>query len=149
MRSSTYVFLLGVLIPFFSYGNEILYFSCKTKKGDVKLFSDESKLHYEFSKNNVIELSYQSLDDTFSGFSHNYYYRYQAEYGKVSFNKGKYKYSIYSSYEDNESQSGIIVDISGKEYNLPCVKVIENNLVNLFPLLSCDTDDALGCYPNK
>lgn len=149
MPSRFYMFMLIFLVSASSHGGESLYFLCETDKGDVKLFAHGKVLSYEFYKNNNIELSYHSLGDKFSGFSHNYYYRYQTEYGKVSFNQGGYKYAIYSRYEENEEMSGVIVSISGKEYNIPCRKVIENKLVDLIPLLQCDRNDALGCYPNK
>ena len=141
--------MLFYLISASSYSSENVYFSCETDKGDVKLFVDENILNYEFSKGDKTELSYHSLGDGFSGFSHNYYYRYQTEYGKVSFSKGKYKYSIFSHYEGNEEMSGVIVTISEKEYNIPCRKKIINKLVDLIPLLQCDKEDALGCYPEK
>lgn len=147
MRSNIYIFMLLYLISASSYSSENVYFSCETDKGDVKLFVDGNILSYEFSKGDKTELSYHSLGDGFSGFSHNYYYRYQTEYGKVSFSKGKYKYSIFSNYEGNEEISGVIVTISEKEYNMPCRKTITNKLVDLIPLLQCDKEDALGCYP--
>lgn len=140
--------MLLYLISASSYSSENVYFSCETDKGDVKLFVDGNILNYEFSKDDKTELSYHSLGDGFSGFSHNYYYRYQTEYGKVSFSKGKYKYSIFSNYEGNEEMSGVIVTISEKEYNIPCRKTITNKLVDLIPLLQCDKEDALGCYPD-
>lgn len=149
MRSNIYVFMLFYLISASSYSSENVYFSCETDKGDVKLFVDGIILSYEFSKGDKTELSYHSLGDGFSGFSHNYYYRYQTEYGKVSFSKGKYKYSVFSNYEGNEEMSGVIVTISEKEYNIPCRKVITNKLVDLIPLLQCDKEDALGCYPER
>jgi len=149
MRSNIYIFMLLYLISASSYSSENVYFSCETDKGDVKLFVDGNILSYEFSKGDKTELSYHSLGDGFSGFSHNYYYRYQTEYGKVSFSKGKYKYSIFSNYEGNEEMSGVIVTISEKEYNIPCRKKITNKLVDLIPLLQCDKEDALGCYPEK
>ncbi|HHQ4526139.1 hypothetical protein ACET9Z_12265 [Aeromonas veronii] len=149
MRSNIYVFMLLYLISASSYSGENVYFSCETDKGDVKLFVDGNILNYEFSKGDKTELSYHSLGDDFSGFSHNYYYRYQTEYGKVSFSKGKYKYSIFSNYEGNEEMSGVIVTISEKEYNIPCRKIIKNKLVDLIPLLQCDKEDALGCYPER
>lgn len=149
MRSNIYVFMLFYLISASSYSSENVYFSCETDKGDVKLFVDGNILSYEFSKGDKTELSYHSLGDGFSGFSHNYYYRYQTEYGKVSFSKGKYKYSVFSNYEGNEEMSGVIVTISEKEYNVPCRKVITNKLVDLIPLLQCDKEDALGCYPER
>ncbi|WP_395948599.1 MULTISPECIES: hypothetical protein [Aeromonas] len=149
MRSNIYIFMLLYLISASSYSSENVYFSCETDKGDVKLFVDGNILSYEFSKGDKTELSYHSLGDGFSGFSHNYYYRYQTEYGKVSFSKGKYKYSIFSNYEGNEEVSGVIVTISEKEYNIPCRKKITNKLVDLIPLLQCDKEDALGCYPEK
>ncbi|MEL3920353.1 MULTISPECIES: hypothetical protein [Aeromonas] len=149
MRSNIYVFMLFYLISASSYSSENVYFSCETDKGDVKLFVDGNILSYEFSKGDKTELSYHSLGDGFSGFSHNYYYRYQTEYGKVSFSKGKYKYSVFSNYEGNEEMSGVIVTISEKEYNIPCRKVITNKLVDLIPLLQCDKEDALGCYPER
>ncbi|MFM5442019.1 hypothetical protein ACET9K_21520 [Aeromonas enteropelogenes] len=149
MRSNIYVFMLFYLISASSYSSENVYFSCETDKGDVKLFIDGNILSYEFSKGDKTELSYHSLGDGFSGFSHNYYYRYQTEYGKVSFSKGKYKYSVFSNYEGNEEMSGVIVTISEKEYNIPCRKVITNKLVDLIPLLQCDKEDALGCYPER
>lgn len=139
--------MLLYLISASSYSSENVYFSCETDKGDVKLFVDGNILSYEFSKGDKTELSYHSLGDGFSGFSHNYYYRYQTEYGKVSFSKGKYRYSIFSNYEGNEEISGVIVTISEKEYNIPCRKKITNKLVDLIPLLQCDKEDALGCYP--
>ncbi|MNZ45792.1 hypothetical protein [Aeromonas sp. OTU364] len=148
MRSNIYIFMLLYLISASSYSSENVYFSCETDKGDVKLFVDGNILNYEFSKDDKTELSYHSLGDGFSGFSHNYYYRYQTEYGKVSFSKGKYKYSIFSNYEGNEEMSGVIVTISEKEYNIPCRKTITNKLVDLIPLLQCDKEDALGCYPD-
>lgn len=141
--------MLLYLISASSYSSENVYFSCETDKGDVKLFVDGNILSYEFSKGDKTELSYHSLGDGFSGFSHNYYYRYQTEYGKVSFSKGKYKYSIFSNYEGNEEMSGVIVTISEKEYNIPCRKKITNKLVDLIPLLQCDKEDALGCYPEN
>lgn len=141
--------MLLYLISASSYSSENVYFSCETDKGGVKLFVDGNILSYEFSKGDKTELSYHSLGDGFSGFSHNYYYRYQTEYGKVSFSKGKYKYSIFSNYEGNEEMSGVIVTISEKEYNIPCRKKITNKLVDLIPLLQCDKEDALGCYPEK
>ena len=141
--------MLLYLISASSYSSENVYFSCETDKGDVKLFVDGNILSYEFSKGDKTELSYHSLGDGFSGFSHNYYYRYQTEYGKVSFSKGKYKYSIFSNYEENEEMSGVIVTISEKEYNIPCRKTIANKLVDLIPLLQCDKEDALGCYPER
>lgn len=141
--------MLLYLISASSYSSENVYFSCETDKGDVKLFVDGNILSYEFSKGDKTELSYHSLGDGFSGFSHNYYYRYQTEYGKVSFSKGKYKYSIFSNYEGNEEMSGVIVTISEKEYNIPCRKKITNKLVDLIPLLQCDKEDALGCYPER
>lgn len=141
--------MLLYLISASSYSSENVYFSCETDKGDVKLFVDENILNYEFSKGDKTELSYHSLGGGFSGFSHNYYYRYQTEYGKVSFSKGKYKYSIFSHYEGNEEMSGVIVTISEKEYNIPCRKKIINKLVELIPLLQCDKEDALGCYPER
>lgn len=149
MRSNIYVFMLFYLISASSYSSENVYFSCETDKGDVKLFVDGNILSYEFSKGDKTEFSYHSLGDGFSGFSHNYYYRYQTEYGKVSFSKGKYKYSVFSNYEGNEEMSGVIVTISEKEYNIPCRKVITNKLVDLIPLLQCDKEDALGCYPER
>lgn len=149
MHSNIYIFMLLYLISASSYSSENVYFSCGTDKGDVKLFVDENILNYEFSKGDKTELSYHSLGDGFSGFSHNYYYRYQTEYGKVSFSKGKYKYSIFSHYEGNEEMSGVIVTISEKEYNIPCRKKIINKLVDLIPLLQCDKEDALGCYPER
>ncbi|MFZ3403447.1 hypothetical protein LCG94_09010 [Aeromonas salmonicida] len=149
MHSNIYIFMLFYLISASSYSSENVYFSCETDKGDVKLFVDENILNYEFSKGDKTELSYHSLGDGFSGFSHNYYYRYQTEYGKVSFSKGKYKYSIFSHYEGNEEMSGVIVTISEKEYNIPCRKKIINKLVDLIPLLQCDKEDALGCYPER
>lgn len=120
--------MLLYLISASSYSSENVYFSCETDKGDVKLFVDGNILNYEFSKGDKTELSYHSLGDGFSGFSHNYYYRYQTEYGKVSFSKGKYKYSIFSNYEENEEMSGVIVTISEKEYNIPCRKQLQTNL---------------------
>lgn len=149
MRSNIYIFMLLYLISASSYSSENVYFSCETDKGDVKLFVDGNILSYEFSKGDKTELSYHPLGDGFSGFSHNYYYRYQTEYGKVSFSKGKYKYSIFSNYEGNEEMSGVIVTIFEKEYNIPCRKKITNKLVDLIPLLQCDKEDALGCYPEK
>ncbi|MFB2845496.1 hypothetical protein ACE1BG_04315 [Aeromonas veronii] len=149
MHSNIYIFMLLYLISTSSYSSENVYFSCETDKGDVKLFVDGNILNYEFSKGDKTELSYHSLGDGFSGFSHNYYYRYQTEYGKVSFSKGKYKYSIFSNYEGNEEMSGVIVTISEKEYNIPCRKTITNKLVDLIPLLQCDKEDALGCYPER
>ncbi|MGY6037382.1 hypothetical protein [Aeromonas sp. AE23HZ002T15] len=149
MRYDFYMFTLLLLTSTSSYGNEVVYFFCETDKGDVKLFVDGNRLSYEFSNGDKTELSYHSLGDGFSGFSHNYYYRYQAEYGKVSFSKGKYKYSVFSNYEGNEEMSGVIVTISEKEYNIPCRKIITNKLVDLIPLLQCDKEDALGCYPER
>lgn len=141
--------MLLYLVSSSSHSSENVYFSCETDKGDVKLFVDGNILSYEFSKGDKTELSYHSSGYGFSGFSHNYYYRYQTEYGKVSFSKGKYKYSIFSNYEGNEEISGVIVTISEKEYNIPCRKKITNKLVDLIPLLQCDKEDALGCYPKQ
>lgn len=149
MRSNIYIFTLLLFISAPSYSREDVYFSCETDKGDVKLFVNGNILSYEFSKGDKTELSYHSLGNGFNGFSHNYYYRYQTEYGKVSFSKGKYKYSIFSNYEGNEEVSGVIVTISEKEYNIPCRKTITNKLLDLIPLLQCDKDDALGCYPER
>lgn len=149
MHFNIYVFMLLSFISASSYSSENVYFSCETDKGEVKLFVDGNILNYEFSKGDKTELSYHSLGDGFSGFSHNYYYRYQTEYGKVSFSKGKYKYSVFSNYEGNEEVSGVIVTISEKEYNIPCRKTITNKLVDLIPLLQCDKEDALGCYPER
>ncbi|HEA3202139.1 TPA: hypothetical protein RVS02_003697 [Aeromonas veronii] len=149
MHFNIYVFMLLSFISASSYSSENVYFSCETDKGEVKLFVDGNILNYEFSKGDKTELSYHSLGDGFSGFSHNYYYRYQTEYGKVSFSKGKYKYSVFSNYEGNEEMSGVIVTISEKEYNIPCRKTITNKLVDLIPLLQCDKEDALGCYPER
>lgn len=148
-RYNFYLFAVFLFISTSSHGNEVMYFSCETDKGDVTLFVNGNRLSYEFSKGDKTELSYHSLGNGFNGFSHNYYYRYQTEYGKVSFSKGKYKYSIFSHYEGNEEVSGAIVTISEKEYNIPCRKTITNKLLDIIPLLPCDKDDALGCHPEK
>lgn len=63
--------------------------------------------------------------------------------------KGNTSILFFSNYEGNEEISGVIVTISEKEYNIPCRKKITNKLVDLIPLLQCDKEDALGCYPKQ
>lgn len=55
MRYNFYVFTLFLLTSTSSYGNEVVYFSCETDKGDVKLFVDGNILSYEFSKGDKTE----------------------------------------------------------------------------------------------
>jgi hypothetical protein len=61
MHSYFYMFTLFFFISTSSYGSEGVYFSCKTDKGDVKLFINGNRLNYEFLKGDKIELSYYSL----------------------------------------------------------------------------------------
>ena len=65
------------------------------------------------------------------------------------FDKGKYRYSVFSYGEDNVKQSGVIVSIYGKESVFSYMMVVENYLVNVIALRRCDVDDALGCYSNS
>ncbi|WP_157798205.1 hypothetical protein [Aeromonas cavernicola] len=137
-------FLCLMLFSNISYGAESLYFHCLTKKGDVKLSVNNGKLTYMIKSDSSV-FSYNSKGDKFGGFSHNLYSRYQTEYTRVNFMNGDYSYSLFSDYEDNKKNAGVMVTYNKKEYIYLCSKVFINKLNMLAPLLRCNKDDALGC----
>ena len=128
--------------------NANVYFSCATKKGNVKLSIENKTLAYSLTKDNSENFKFSSKGVNFSGFEHNYYYRYQTEYKKVSFNVGSYVYSVFSNIEQDNEISGVSVSIGSKEYIYKCLTPGTNRLLELMPLLKCNKSDALGCLPN-
>ena len=124
------------------------YFSCMTKKGHVKLSVENHTLVYSLTKDNSEKFKFSSKGTNFSGFEYNYYYRYQTEYKKVSFNVGAYIYSIFSNFEQDNEISGVTVSIGGKEYTYNCLSLEKNRLSDLMPLLKCNKSNAMGCLPN-
>ena len=128
--------------------NATTYFSCMTKKGHVKLSVENHTLVYSLTKDNSEKFKFSSKGTNFSGFEYNYYYRYQTEYKKVSFNVGAYIYSIFSNFEKDNEISGVTVSIGGKEYTYNCLSLEKNRLSDLMPLLKCNKSNAMGCLPN-
>ena len=128
--------------------NATTYFSCMTKKGHVKLSVENHTLVYSLTKDNSEKFKFSSKGTNFSGFEYNYYYRYQTEYKKISFNVGAYVYSIFSNFEQDNEISGVTVSIGGKEYTYNCLSLEKNRLSDLMPLLKCNKSNAMGCLPN-
>lgn len=128
--------------------NATIYFSCMTKKGHVKLSIENNNLVYRLTKDNSEKFKFSSKGVNFSDFEYNYYYRYQTEYKKVSFNVGDYVYSVFSNVEQDHEMSGVTVSIGGKEYIYKCLTPEANKLLDLIPLLRCNKSDALGCLPD-
>ncbi|KGM27056.1 hypothetical protein KS18_16800 [Photorhabdus luminescens] len=145
------VLLLSLLSFHNSYAksenNSDVYFSCNTKKGNVKLEIKDGTLSYSLSKEGINSFIFNSFGDNYSGFLYNHYTRYQTEYIYVSFVNENYRYTVFDNYENNEKSSGVSVvnNDNKKEFLLMCKTVKKNNLRNLITFLACDKDNALGC----
>lgn len=137
-------FIFTLLFVCFSTLADVTYFSCKTDKGDLMLKEKNKNLEYNFLNRN---------DDVFIfsappiKFSYSHYYRFQTDYFDVSFFNGKYKYSIFSNFEDGNYSKGVNVKNidSKKEYSFACNNTEVDRLRDLSGKLKCDTNSALGC----
>ncbi|MBD2792410.1 hypothetical protein [Xenorhabdus szentirmaii] len=142
---------LSTLIFFTSHAvgevNSKVYFSCDTKKGNVKLEVKGNKIIYSISKDGINDFSFSSKGNDFSGFLYNSYSRYQTEYITISFNNGVYTYSVFSNYEDGMTSSGVTVvnNRNSKETKFECNSVHINDMYDLTSFLMCDKNNALGC----
>lgn len=137
---------------------EKIYFSCKTKKSKlISLCAMEangstSSLTYFFGSIDNPELTQTaSSENHFEPFRFNHYFRYGANYFRVSFVRGGYRYEIYKDYDMEEvpvKRSGIIVSSVGgesKEVDIECSREASGDLSPLSSILQCDKDNALGC----
>lgn len=123
---------------------DVTYFSCKTDKGDVILKEKNKKIEYNFFNQNGDVFRFNAPPVKFT-YSH--YYRFQADYFYVSFFNGKYKYSIFSNFEDGSYSKGVNVQNidNKKEYSFLCNVTEVDHLSDLSEKLKCDTNSALGC----
>ena len=85
------------------------YFTCTTVKGVLSLKSDVGHLIYEMKKPNGEGFYYSSPAPLYSGFLYNHYSRFQTDYLNVSFSLRGLKYTIFSNYEDGNSNRGVVV----------------------------------------
>ncbi|SCM55021.1 hypothetical protein BN1044_04534 [Hafnia alvei] len=91
--------------------------------------------------------AYSSLAPEYSGFLYNHYSRFQTDYMNVSFHHSGFKYTVFSNYEDGDSNKGVtVVNLkTKKEYTYECKDEGVDRLSDLMGKLQCDKDDALGC----
>lgn len=73
--------------------------------------------------------------------------RFQANYLSVSFIQGRYKYSVFSNYDngDNMREVSVIDMKTKKEYVYNCKDYKVDRLYDLEKKLQCDTNNVLGC----
>lgn len=123
---------------------DVTYFSCKTDRGDIILKEKNKKFEYNFLNRNNDLFRFNAPPVKFT-YSH--YYRFQTDYFDVSFFNGKYKYSIFSNFEDGNYSNGVNVKNidSKKEYSFACNVTEIDRLRDLSEKLKCDTNSALGC----
>lgn len=123
------------------------YFSCSTSKGSVSVISDSANLVYRMKNTDGSVFQYSSPTPKYTGYYYNHYSRFQTDYLKVGFEKGGFKYELFSNYEDGKDSRGItVVNLSNnKEYTYNCINVGADKLTDLTSKLSCDKNNALGC----
>lgn len=123
------------------------YFSCSISKGSVSLISDPANLVSKMKNTDGSVFQYSSLPPKYTGCYYNHYSRFQTDYLKVSFEKGGFKYELFSNYEDGKDNEGIsVVNLSNnKEYTYNCINVETDKLSDLTSKLSCDERNTLGC----
>ncbi|WP_312359268.1 hypothetical protein [Stutzerimonas balearica] len=137
---------------------EKIYFSCETTRSKlIRLCAAEvngstSSLSYFFGTIDNPELTQAaSPENNFEPFRFNHYFRYGADYFRVSFVRGGYRYEIYKDYDMEETpaeRSGIIVSSikdASKEVDIECRGKASGSLSPLSSILKCDKDNALGC----
>lgn len=123
------------------------YFSCSTSKGTISVISDSANLVYRMKNTDGSVFQYSSLAPEYTGYDYNHYSRFQTDYLKVGFEKGGFKYELFSNSEDGKDSRGItVVNLSNnKECTYNCINVGTDKLSDLTSKLSCDKNNALGC----
>lgn len=138
--------------------DEEVYFSCLMKNGKILSLCGNSSnpteaIQYRYGKKNNLELTFPNdMLNSREKFTYNSYFRYSADYFRVSFLSDQYYYRIYRDIDSESSpelKAGVIVEIKSntnkKEFNLPCTSNIKENLSKLPSFLECDKESALGC----
>ena len=123
------------------------YFLCNTSKGALSLIGIDNQLIYEMNNQHGNKFQYVSEALSYSGFLYNHYSRFQTNYFNISFSQGRYKYTVFSNYENGSSMRGVsVIDMkTKKEYVYNCNDYKVDKLSDLAKKLQCDTDNALGC----
>lgn len=138
--------------------DEEVYFSCLMQNGKILSLcgsygTPTGSIQYRYGKENNLELIFPGdMSDSGNKFKYNSYFRYGADYFRVSFLSGQYYYRIYRDIDTEskpELKAGVTVEskteINKKEFNLPCTSNMEDNLSKLPSILECDKESALGC----
>ncbi len=81
------------------------YFPCSTSKGVVSVISDSANLGYRMKNADDSVFQYSSRAPEYTGCYYNHYSRFQTDYLKVGFEKGGFKYELFSKYEDGKDSS--------------------------------------------
>jgi hypothetical protein len=138
--------------------DEVVVFSCAIgKSGKVVsmcaspgLTSKSGTLYYRFGASSKIELEYPSKPNgAAKNFGYAHYSRYQTERYEVTFSIGRYNYTIFDYYEENENQKdsrGVRVATEwghSKETILSCKGQGTSKLSQLEGKVSCDAENAL------
>ncbi|EOX6880756.1 hypothetical protein ACPU88_000938 [Providencia stuartii] len=138
---------LMMLLPLSAFSNNKILFQCATENGSINLALVGENLKLTMKNNDSIFIEQSSKLLESKGFSYNYYSRYNTEYYRVTYSNNNMGYAIYKNYEDGQYNSGLqVTDLSvNKEYNFDCNKIKVDKLDELFNILDCDKESALGC----
>jgi hypothetical protein len=138
---------------------EQVVFSCSIAKSSkvVSLCASrpfskaQGSLVYRFGRIGNVELEFPSSPtDSIGQFRFAHYFRYQTDRTDVSFTIGRFEYSVFDDYEEDENPKnsrGVSVSNTlgdGAETQLLCGSQVESDLKILEGVVPCDADSALA-----
>jgi len=160
-----YVILLAV-VSSGAYASESLctdqeqaVFSCSVAKSSKvvslctskQLSKEKGSLAYRFGSPGKVELEYPaSPTNSLQQFRYAHYSRFQADRTEVTFSIGKFRYTVFDYFDENEkpknSRGVSVSNVSGKrrETQLLCGGEVKSELQKLEEVVPCDTDNALA-----
>lgn len=157
-RKIILILLSGVLCetgfarPLLCTPAESVIFSCSTirSKAIALCGNERGRLTtYRYGKRRRIEMEYSAQRDDKNGFFYNHYFRQHVDYLRIAFVNSEYKYSIFRSYDGNESifpKYGVAIsERGGGELQILCNSTVTDNMDKAIENFRCDESDALGC----
>jgi hypothetical protein len=116
-----------------------------------QLSKENGRLSYRFGPLGKVELEFPSAKtETLQQFRLAHYFRFQTDRTEVSFSNGKFTYSIFDYYDEQETPKysrGISLNSingQGREIQLLCGAKIISELQKLEGVLPCDTNSEFA-----
>lgn len=127
--------------------NETVYFACQVKGGRWLNVCGKAPatLQYRFGRRGAVQLAFPpQASDAANTFWFAHYMRAQTDRVEIRFDNASVEYVLFDYTEQGRQEAGVRVTQAGKEHTLACRQPIHSRLVELKPMLRCDTDSALA-----